>query len=228
MIKMVVFDMAGTVVNENNVVYKTLQKAITEAGFYVTLDQVLLEGAGKEKLQAIKSILKTYAQREDDKFSDAIYQQFVVYLAKAYDVLDVLAQKNAVELFAALKQKNIFVVLNTGYNAATAQTLLGKLKWRKGVEYDQLVTASDVARNRPEPDMIIQAMGLLGIENPKQVVKVGDSIIDIEEGKNAGCALNIGITTGAHTREQLKSALPDYVIDDLIEILPLLKLEEAK
>ncbi|MBC7424794.1 MAG: HAD family hydrolase, partial [Ferruginibacter sp.] len=57
MIKMVVFDMAGTTVNEDNVVYKTLRKAINEAGFNFTLGQVLEQGAGKEKLQAIKSIL---------------------------------------------------------------------------------------------------------------------------------------------------------------------------
>ena len=47
MIKMVVFDMAGTTVNENNVVYKTLQKAINEAGYNFTLEKVLAEGAGK-------------------------------------------------------------------------------------------------------------------------------------------------------------------------------------
>mgnify|MGYP003707279779 CR=1 FL=1 len=37
-IKLAVFDMAGTVVNEDNVVYKTLQKAINERGFQLTLD----------------------------------------------------------------------------------------------------------------------------------------------------------------------------------------------
>ncbi len=52
-VKMVVFDMAGTTVNENNVVYKTLHNAINEAGFPVSLQEVLAEGAGKEKLQAV-------------------------------------------------------------------------------------------------------------------------------------------------------------------------------
>ena len=61
MIRMVVFDMAGTTVNEDNVVYKTLQTAINEKGFSFTLDEVLQEGAGKEKLQAIKSILNVFA-----------------------------------------------------------------------------------------------------------------------------------------------------------------------
>jgi phosphoglycolate phosphatase-like HAD superfamily hydrolase len=53
-------------------------------------------------------------------------------------------------------------------------------------------------------------------------VKVGDSIIDIEEGKNAGCALSIGITTGAHSYEQLASANPNHIINHLSELLPVI------
>ena len=60
MIKMVVFDMAGTTVDEDNVVYKTLQRAIADHGYPFTFDEVLAEGAGKEKLQAIKSILSIH------------------------------------------------------------------------------------------------------------------------------------------------------------------------
>ncbi len=49
---MIVFDMAGTTVDEQNVVYKTLQKAINREGYEFTLEQVLEQGAGKEKLKA--------------------------------------------------------------------------------------------------------------------------------------------------------------------------------
>ena len=40
LIKLAVFDMAGTVVNEDNVVYKTLRKSINKHGFRVRLDYV--------------------------------------------------------------------------------------------------------------------------------------------------------------------------------------------
>jgi beta-phosphoglucomutase-like phosphatase (HAD superfamily) len=46
MTKMVVFDMAGTTVDENMIVYKTLQKAINAEGYDFTMEQVLTEGAG--------------------------------------------------------------------------------------------------------------------------------------------------------------------------------------
>jgi len=220
---MVVFDMAGTTVNENNVVYKTLQQAINEAGFNFSLEEVLAEGAGKEKLQAIKSILNVYAQKQDDALANNIYERFAGLLADAYNTQQILPQDNAVELFRGLKEKGILVVLNTGYNAETAQSLITKLGWQEGVEFDSLVTATDVENNRPDPDMIWLAMERFGITNAHEVVKVGDSIIDIEEGINAGCSLSIGITTGAHTPEQLQSAKPNHIINNLIELLPLLK-----
>ena len=221
-IKMVVFDMAGTTVNENNLVYKTLQKAINEAGFDFNLDQVLTEGAGKEKKQAIRSVLAVYAGINDEEITGKIYQNFMKQLTEAYDKAVIQPQNNSLALFTALKQRNIHAVLNTGYDQLTAQLIIKKLGWKEGIDFDGLVTASDVDENRPNPDMIYFAMNKFGIVNSKEVVKVGDSIVDIQEGQNAGCGLSIGITTGAHTTEQLLSANPDFVINDLIDLLPII------
>ncbi|MBY0482799.1 MAG: HAD-IA family hydrolase [Chitinophagaceae bacterium] len=220
---MVVFDMAGTTVNEDNVVYKTLMKAINEAGYSFSLNQVLAEGAGKEKLQAIKSILSVHAGVEDDALADSIYQNFIQLLGTAYENMNILPQDNAINLFRALKKRNILVVLNTGYNAETANSLIAKLGWEKNIDFDGLITATDVAHNRPAPDMILLAMERFGISNPAELIKVGDSTIDIEEGRNAGCGFSIGITTGAHTREQLQLANPDFILDNLLELIPVLE-----
>ncbi len=70
--------------------------------------------------------------------------------------------------------------------------------------------------------MIELAMDIYGIEDPKEVIKVGDSIIDIEEGQNAGCIFSIGITTGAHSYQQLQSACPDFIINNLMELVPII------
>ncbi len=214
--------MAGTTVNENNLVYKTLRKAINEAGFNFSLDQVLTEGAGKEKRQAIKSILTVYANINDEELIGQIYQNFIAQLTEAYTKAEIIPQNNALELFTVLKKRNVYVVLNTGYDRSTAQAIIQKLGWKETIDFDGLVTASDVSKNRPDSDMIYFAMNKFGILNSSEVVKVGDSIIDIQEGQNAGCGLSIGITTGAHTVDQLLSANPDFVINDLIDLLPLI------
>lgn len=218
MIKMVVFDMAGTTVNEDNVVYKTVQKVINDEGYDFTLDEVLAEGAGKEKLQAIKSVLALRGIA-DEALSGKIFARFGRQLDQAYETMPITEQPNATRLFRELRNQGIYVVLNTGYSRPVATALVNKIGWLPGVDIAALVTASDVARNRPFPDMILNAMHQFDITDATQVAKVGDSAIDIEEGKNAGCIINIGITTGAQTAQQLAAAAPTAVINDLMEVL---------
>ena len=43
------FDMAGTTIDEDNLVYKTVQKAINEYGYNVSLEEVLQYGSRKRK-----------------------------------------------------------------------------------------------------------------------------------------------------------------------------------
>ena len=221
-IQCVVFDMAGTTVNEDNIVYKTLQAALNHFNVTVDLNHVLLHGAGKEKFQAIKDIISNSPYTLDETGQLEAFNYFLAQLDIAYLNFDVTPMPGAEQVFAALKQSGIKVVLNTGYNRATAENLLGKLGWAEGQQIDLLVTASDVLHNRPMPDMIFYAKNKLHIEDAKHMVKIGDSCIDIEEGKNAGCLLNIGITTGAQTEIQLMEAKPDYIVHSLTEMLEIL------
>lgn len=219
MVKMVVFDMAGTTVNEQNVVYKTLQKVVNEAGFSASLEDVLLLGAGKEKLQAIKDVIKSQEPGNySDELANQIYSKFMVALNDAYHHLEVSTFDQTVSVFDYLHQKDIKIVLNTGYNRPIATSLIEKLNWQEGKEFDLLITADDVSNGRPAPDMIHLAMEKLEVNNPEQIVKIGDSQIDIEEGKAANCGMTIGVTTGAQTEEQLKDASPDFVIHSLVNL----------
>jgi phosphonatase-like hydrolase len=223
MIKMIVFDMAGTVINEDNVVYKTLLNAINAEGYELSLEQVLAEGAGKEKLQAIKNILEKYTVNSTDEIPHKIFQHFQTMLRLAYETMEIKPQAGAEELFRELRRMGIYVVLNTGYDVNTAKSILEKVGWEAGKQIDAMITASDVTKNRPEPDMIVLAKKKFGLNGSDQIIKIGDSIIDIEEGQNANCYLSIGITTGAHSREQLLAAKPDLIIDRLSEIFPVVK-----
>lgn len=222
-IKLAVFDMAGTVVNEDNVVYKTLQKAINKKGYGLTLDFVLEHGAGKEKHQAIKDILTAKGIDLENEPSEPIFKNFEQMLDQAYETLEVTSFDGVTNTLVKLQEMHIKIALNTGYNRKIATLLLEKMGWAQGKEYDALITADDVSEGRPYPAMITKAMELLNVSNASKVMKAGDSIIDIEEGKNARCGITVGVTTGAHTREQLQSAGPTYVLDSLTELTQHLK-----
>jgi len=219
MIELVVLDMAGTTVDEGNVVYKTVRAAINAAGYAFTQEQVQAAGAGKEKSQAIRDVLALDGKPHPESEVAAIFADFQQQLATAYAELQVREQPGASELFAALHQRGVKVVLNTGYDRATAEGLLRKLGWEIGHHIDALVTASDVSHGRPAPDMIDKAMAMTGVRNREAVAKVGDSQIDIEEGQNAGCGMTLGITTGAQSAAQLRASQPTAVIDRLPELL---------
>jgi phosphonatase-like hydrolase len=228
MIRLVVFDMAGTTVDEDNVVYKTIRKAFQHAGYDVSLNQVLQHGAGKEKLQAVKDILREAFGVIDDEIAHGIHDGFKTSLVEVYRDLDVTPVDGAGDLFRYLKQQGIAVALNTGYDGNTALGLLRKLGWEDSELIDTVVTASDVPRSRPFPDMIQLAMFKTGIGDPQEVIKIGDSTVDIEEGQNAKCRFSIGITGGAQTREQLLLQHPDFVIDQLSELISIIERENKK
>lgn len=71
---------------------------------------------------------------------------------------------------------------------------------------------------RPYPFRIETIMRQLNITVPKQVVKVDDTEVDVQEGRNADCGLVVSMTTGAYTRELLQEYNPDQNIDSLSEL----------
>ncbi|AQW94300.1 HAD family hydrolase [Elizabethkingia anophelis] len=218
-IKLVVFDMAGTTIDENNLVYKTVRKAVNEYGYNVSLEEVLQYGAGKEKQQAIKDVLENCTvEQNTEQQAEIIFTYFKKALEQAYDEVQVKPVKGVPELFTRLRSKGIKIALNTGYDSKTANKLLQQVGWENGRDVDAVITAEDVLNGRPHPDMIYKAMKDLTIDDSQFVLKAGDSEIDIEEGKNAGCGITIGVLSGAQTREQLQAANPDYILDSLAEL----------
>lgn len=62
---------------------------------------------------------------------------------------------------------------------------------------DAMVTPDDVGgMGRPYPYMIFKNMELLKLGDVRKVIKVGDTISDIKEGKNAGVR-SLGVVVGS-------------------------------
>ncbi|WP_336964626.1 HAD-IA family hydrolase [Chryseobacterium contaminans] len=214
-IELLVLDMAGTTVDEDNVVYKTLTQAVNEHGYQVSLKQVLITCAGMEKLEAITSLLKEINGNEAD--AAVIFENFSNKLKDAYQNLEVKPINGTEDFLLKMIAQNKKVILNTGYTSEIAQQLLDKLQWKENVHFDALITADDVSESRPSPEMIHLAMKKFNIQEPEKVLKAGDSVIDIEEGKNAGCGLTIAVLSGAQNRSELEKAEPDYIFNTISE-----------
>lgn len=83
-----------------------------------------------------------------------------------------------------------------------------------------IVTADDVPLHKPDPFPLVHAAAMLEVD-PRRVAYVGDSPADVESALGAG-AVAIAATWGVASRERLLGARPDFIIDDILDLPPLL------
>ncbi|KAF8640128.1 hypothetical protein AX17_001364 [Amanita inopinata Kibby_2008] len=80
---------------------------------------------------------------------------------------------------------------------------------------DVFVTAEDVAQGKPFPDPYLLGAQNCGV-HPQSCVVFEDAPSGVKSGRAAGCK-TIGLLT-SHSREQILSAQPDYIVEDLSSI----------
>ena len=221
-VKLVVFDMAGTTVTDKNFVAAAFQKAFENRDISISPEEInpLM---GYEKKLAIQMMLERKSVDFDDGLIEIIYDDFIEEMVDFYEYSpEVKPAPGAEELFQFLKEKSVTVALNTGFPKAIADVIVNRFQWMEKGLVDDYIASDEVNEGRPGPQMIDKLMYRCGIDDPTLVAKVGDTAVDIEEGKNAGCSYIIAITTGAYQSEQLESYRPTHIVNSLSEIHSLL------
>lgn len=217
-IRLAVFDLAGTTVNDEDSVGKCLRASLREAGLVVDRDQV----------NAVMGIAKPIAIRKLIEASpahahllpkvDEIHANFVKSMIRFYQTdPSVYETPGTSEMFARLKQAGIQVAVDTGFSRDITRIVLDRLGWEKRGLIQGSITSDEVKRGRPHPDMIQALMARLHVKDTKEVAKIGDTPSDLEEGTNAECGMVVGVTKGSHTREQLQPYPHTHLIGTIAE-----------
>lgn len=212
-VKLVVFDMAGTVVDEGGVVYTTLKEQMRKAG--LTVDNTEFDkwhGANK------KEVVAHFVKVEKKGDTDKIYAAFEKALEGKYfntnSPLKVVP--GSIELFDKLRAAGIKVGLDTGFPRKIADHIIRKLHFDSHI--DGSCVAMEVGKGRPFPYMIYNLMRQFDIERVDQVVKVGDTARDMEEGRFAGTPHVFGVLSGADDRATLIKHGASVVLNSVAEI----------
>ena len=215
-VKLIVFDMAGTTVDEGGLVYKTLVSTIKS--YWVPIeDEEIKNWYGVNKTQVLKYFLNRSGQ--DDTKLESMLSDFKTNLKKNYfeDNHVRLIDPQLPNLFENLRKRGIKIGLNSGFSVDIQEALIERLHLRNFI--DCYVSSESVPHGRPEPYMVQHLMKQCGIVDPKQVVKIGDSINDILEGKNSNCHKSIGVLSGAETKEKLEEAGADVILDSVMDLI---------
>lgn len=219
-IELVIFDMAGTTVRDDDAVNVCLRDALAPQ-MSVTRDEVN-SVMGLPKPTAIRLLLegKLKARGEvSTKLVNSIHDGFLALMLHHYqNAPDIEPMPHTLETFCQLKEEGMRIALDTGFSRHIVDAILERLGWNEGGLVDATVASDEVERGRPHADLALRAMELTGVRDPKLVAKVGDTPSDLQEGTAAGCQLVIGVTNGSHTREQLASHRHTHLIASLKEL----------
>jgi phosphonoacetaldehyde hydrolase len=217
-IKAILFDVIGTTVMEKDpgVITQCLVKGFADHHIFVD-NKIISEHRGKDKREVIISILKTL--QHPLILVDIILQSFNMNVA---DNIDNFSENTDLRgIIEILKQRNIITGVGTGLSAEIFQLIFNKMNW-SSLRLDYIGIAEKIGRGRPHPDMLIQMMDVNNIQ-PAEFLKVGDTVADIREGKNAN-VLTAAILSGTTEKFILQKENPDFMISTLKEIIPILDL----
>lgn len=82
--------------------------------------------------------------------------------------------------------------------------------------FQKVVTAFDTLNPKPSPEALLECSKQLKVEAYECVV-VGDSVVDIRAGKNAG-AKTVAVLSGIFSREELEKEKPDLILESVKEL----------
>lgn len=219
-IELVVFDIAGTTVRDKGNINDFFRDAFSNAGMKVDAKDV--DGVmGYRKKEAIEIIVAKYkpGSKDDVDFIEGIHKDFTKQMIAFYEGDEELSPLPFAEkIFKELQSNKIKVALNTGFTKAITASILKRLGWDIADFIDEVICSDEVPEGRPHSYMIEKLRRDLKISYPENVAKVGDTKVDIEEGKNAGCGIVIAVTTGAYTKQELAKYHPDHIIDSLEQL----------
>lgn len=214
-VKLAVFDMAGTTVNDVidgvPLILKSYHDAFNEYGINVPM-MVLNEQRGRDKMTVIKELGGEKAPMIFDFFLNRLLE----------NINHVNEIDGTEQVFKFLRDNGIKVVVSTGFPKEVASGIIEHLNWNRRGMIDGWVCSEMVGVSRPDPAMILHAMKMFDIADPMNVIKVDDTAKGIEEGLNAG-VISIGVLTGTQGVQRLSLAGPRTILKSIREIPDFLK-----
>ncbi|MDR2390342.1 MAG: phosphonoacetaldehyde hydrolase [Planctomycetota bacterium] len=115
---------------------------------------------------------------------DALFREFLPLQTKLLETHSE-AIPGAIEAVAMWRSLGIKVAAATGYTRPMADLVLAAAE-RQGLAFDFSCCAAETPAGRPAPWMIYHCMEAADAYPPATVLKIGDTIADVEEGTNAG------------------------------------------
>ncbi len=197
MIKGVIFDLDGTLLNSKALRIKAWKHAFQAFGVDLTEEEIApLIGLPGPDLAGKFSSKAFEIESEEERFFKMHLGEMALF-GDVHNTFRVLSSINVRTSIVTSSRRAFLDILN--------------------LPYGPVVTIDDVVFGKPDPEPYIKALSLLGVE-PRESVVVGDAETDLIPARDIG---SVSVFIGHGNRKFSNYA--DYYIDEVSEVIPIVK-----
>lgn len=208
--RIVIFDFDGTLGDTKKVIINTMQATIKELGLPERTVEQCQATIGLP-LKAIPEALFPDYVVDANKYAATYQRLFSGYNEEG----SVQLFPHVMETLEELRGKRIMMAIASSRSHSTLADYVEHLGLRDTISY--VLGAENVKNPKPASDPVDKILMIFSLR-PETCIVVGDSVYDMQMGKNAGCR-TIGVSYGNCSKEELQNAGADYVIDDFSELM---------
>lgn len=210
MIKAVLFDLDGTLVNTNEHIISALMLA---------LEKVSKVRKTREEIALTFGIPLHKAIQGFDSENWALILKTYHEFANLKGFSDVTLFPSVKETLIELKKNQLKMAIVTSRKKENALSYLTHFELLS--YFDEIIGPEDTKKHKPHPEPILLALEKLNVL-ATEALMVGDSPFDLQAA-NSAKVKSIGVSYTALPLERLYESKPTYMIDNLSELLPLIK-----
>ena len=207
MLKAVLFDFDGTIVDTTELIYESMRRATGE---------VLGRELGRETLMAnVGQPLPRQMELLADGQPEKTKELLEVYLHHNQELHEGLIREfpNVGTSLARLRDAGLRLAVVTSKRRFSVEMALDSFPDLRDV-FDVFVTMEDTSEHKPLPAPLLKGLELLGDVSPERAAYVGDAPFDVAAARAAGVT-SVAVSWGAFTAEALRAAGPDHLFEDL-------------
>lgn len=215
MIKAVLFDLDGTLVNSLADLANSVNFALSKHSFPTHTIEKYKYFVGDGMVKLIERALPE--NLSDDNAFQIVFEDFMSHYRKHF--MDKTLPYDGIEaLLKALKEMGMkTAVVSNKLHEMTLQVVENLLDF----DFDYITGKRDGFPTKPDPsltEIVMQSLNVTACE----CVFIGDSGMDMSVAKNVNCK-GVGVLWGFRTEEELRRNGADYIVSNPNEILDIIK-----
>src|SRR5262245_4469491 len=199
-IRAALFDFDGTLADS----YRAITASVNHVRAHYNLGPLTPDEVRPHVGRGLPHLLKHCMPGADPELAQRLYREHHPSVLESGTAL----LPGVLDSLRELHERGLKVAICSNKPAPFTRILVGVLGLSEIV--DEIIGPEDVARPKPAPDMLLEALKRLGV-NANEATYIGDMTVDIQTARAAGVRV-WAVPTGSDTREALEAANPDRLL----------------